>query len=359
MKKIILTTIFIISFSAYSQISSCFDATPVCDDNVTISNSIGNSSGLGTIGCLGSTPNPKWFIFKIGDAGALDFQLSQGDNAPNYNNQDIDYALWGPFEHLPDCSSELYGYPSSNTSIGNNLVSCSYSALSTEDFSLTSAPSGKFYVVLSTNFSNFSGEILLQQTNAGTLGAGSLVCDYVIIDDQPIDEEFVVFGNANFSVSSMNALSYKWEISTNNVDWTVLNDGGTMPEISGSSTNTLNLVNIPNSYSGNYFRVLLTNASDEVYSKSSQLNQTLSNLSFDDNFASVSYTNEGNLTIRLKEEGFSNFDLDFIDLNGRKVKSKNINSNYYDFNLNEFENGVYILRLTTEDKIFVKKIIKN
>ena len=210
MKKIILSLFFVITYLPfYSQITDCFNATPICDDNLTITNTIGNSSGYGLINCLGSTPNPKWFIFKVDNSGDFNFILSQGNNAPNYNNLDIDYVLWGPFEHLPDCTTDLYGFPSGNTSINNNLISCSYSATAVEFFNLTAANSGKFYVVLSTNFSNITGNIWLQQTNTGTTGAGTLVCDYVIINLQPQNEGFAANDNANFTVSSLNGDTYK------------------------------------------------------------------------------------------------------------------------------------------------------
>ncbi|AWM12499.1 hypothetical protein DI487_00470 [Flavobacterium sediminis] len=225
MKKITLSFLMVFSFAySFSQIVSCFNATPICGNNVVISNST-NIASPGAVSCLSTTPNPTWFIFKTGTAGDYEFQLSQGDNAPTYNNQDLDYALWEPFTDLPDCSVELYDYPTGNTAINNNLISCSYSASPTENFSLSNAQAGKFYVVLSTNYSNMAGSILLQQTNLGTTGAGTLICDYVIVNLQPENSTFTTNGNVSFSVASTNALTYKWEMSTDLTDWTILNDG--------------------------------------------------------------------------------------------------------------------------------------
>lgn len=357
MKRSILIFSVIFSLPLFSQISSCFNATPICDDNVTIQNSV-NEASLGNISCLGTSPNPKWFIFKIGDSGNFDFQLNQGNNMPDYNNQDIDYVIWGPFEHLPDCSSELYNYPSGNTSIADNLVSCSYSAQAVENFSLASAPSGKFYVVLSTNFSNNSGDIWLKHINAGQVGAGTLVCDYVIIDLQPENESFTTNNNATFTVSSLNGVSYKWEMSTNGVDWTILNDGGSTPQVIGTDTNALNLSNIPTSYSNYYFRVLVSNSNDSVYSKNAQLVQMLGTSSFDNSFVNVIYDSSNNITIR-KNTSVGNIDYNLIDINGRSLKKASFNSDVFTIYLDDFNRGVYFLQLKSGDKSTIKKIFIN
>ncbi len=359
MKKHLLSLIlFFISTSLFAQISSCFNATPVCSDNVVFSNTI-NQPSLGYIACLGSTPNPNWYIFKVGTAGQFDFELSQGDNAPLYNNQDIDFILWGPFNDLPNCDSELYSYPNGNTSITNNVVSCSFSAAPIETFNF-SGVSEKYYVVLSTNFGNQSGNIWLKQLNSGQAGAGSLICDYVIINSQPTNDDFAINSNATFSVTTLNATTYKWEMSTNSIDWFPINDGGTMPAVSGSETSSLNLSNIPGSYSGNYFRVLATNANDNVYSKVSQLNQTLSNSSFDSNKFGIIYNENGSMTIILNDNSISygNIEVSIMDIGGKIIKKDKFDSNSYNLTLNEFNSGVYFIELKNNQFREILKIKK-
>lgn len=359
MKKKILTLVFsITTIINYGQITSCFNATAVCSDNVVFSNTI-NQPSLGYIGCLAETPNPSWYIFKVGTSGQFNFELSQGDNVPLYNNQDIDFVLWGPFEHLPDCSTELYDYPDGNTSIVDNVAGCSFSASPIESFGF-SGVGGKYYVVLSTNYGNQVGNIWLKQLNSGQVGAGSLICDYVIINSQPINDDFTINGNANFSITTLNASTYKWEMSTNSVDWYPINDGGTLPTVSGSETNNLSLSNIPGSYSGNYFRVLATNVNDNVYSKVSQLNQTLSSSSFDSNKFGVIYNEDGSLSIILNDNSISNgnVDISIMDIGGKIIKKDKFDSSSYNLTLNEFNSGVYFIELKNNQFREILKIIK-
>lgn len=357
-KKLLILIFSLTTISNYSQITTCFNATAVCADDVVFPNTI-NQITSGNVACLGTTPNPNWYIFKVGTAGQFNFELSQGDNSPLYNNQDIDFILWGPFDDLPNCNSELYGYPSGNTSIVNNITSCSYSASTVENFNF-SGVSGKYYVVLSTNYSNQTGSIWLKQLNSGQVGAGTLICDYVIVNTQPTNRNFGVNGNTSFSVTSPNTSTYKWEMSTNSVDWFPINDGGTIPAVSGSETSSLNLSNIPGSYSGNYFRVQLTNLNDVIYSKVSQLTQTLSNSSFDSNNFGIIYNENGSMTIELNENSTSNgrVELNVIDIGGKTIKSEKFDSNSFTLTLDEFNSGVYFIELKNNLFRETLKIIK-
>ena len=49
--------------------------------------------------CLASSPNPTWYYMEVANAGGIDMDLSAGS--------DIDFALWGPFSSLSQCSSKL------------------------------------------------------------------------------------------------------------------------------------------------------------------------------------------------------------------------------------------------------------
>lgn len=357
MKKLYTFTFLFLSGLISSQITSCFNATPVCANGSLISNTTGISSG-GNLGCLGATPNPKWYIFKSGLSGAIDLQLSQGNNSPSYNNQDVDFIMWGPFDHLPDCTSELSFINSSLPA--NNVLDCSFSGSAIESVNVSNAPSGKFYVIMSTNFSNQSGSILIQQTNQGQIGAGSLICDYVIIDDQPSDRTFNVNGATSFSVTTLNASSYRWEMSIDGSNWTSLNDGGTMPEISGAFTNTLNLTNVPSTYNGYYFRVSASNAGDSIYSKISRLNSTLSQSNFDNELFSIYYDIYSDaIVIQNNDETHTEFSYKLYDLNGRVVASGEIDSQVKNLSTSNYQSGVYLLEVFNQDKRLIKKIIKN
>ncbi|MFT7250759.1 MAG: hypothetical protein ACI9FW_000473, partial [Flavobacterium sp.] len=179
MKKIyLLFAIFCLNFS-FAQSPTCDSASAFCagGSTLTFANTTGVLPGLGGIGCLGTAPNPAWFYMTISQSGNLDFLLTQGSNAPNYNNQDVDFVLWGPFT-APNCT-DLYDYPVGNTSIPNNIIDCSYSGSATENMDIPGAIAGQVYMVLITNYSNQSGQITLTQTNLGQTGAGATDCNVV------------------------------------------------------------------------------------------------------------------------------------------------------------------------------------
>ncbi|MEN9327177.1 MAG: putative adhesin, partial [Bacteroidota bacterium] len=77
--------------------SSCANANLLCNSlGVPFTNTISVAS-TGASGCLGSTPNPNWFYLPISTSGNINLVITQGNNAPSYNNQDVDYIIYGPF----------------------------------------------------------------------------------------------------------------------------------------------------------------------------------------------------------------------------------------------------------------------
>ena len=178
MKKILLLITFFCLNFIYAQGPTCDEATAFCAGGTTLT--FGNSTNVPNIGgidCLGSAPNPAWFYMTISQSGNLNFLLTQGNNAPNYDNLDVDFVVWGPFSG-PSCTN-LYDYPVGNTSIPDNVIDCSYSASPTENVDIPGAIAGQVYMVLITNYSNQPGQITLTQTNLGAAGAGATDCNVV------------------------------------------------------------------------------------------------------------------------------------------------------------------------------------
>ena len=62
----------------------------------------------------------------------------------------------------------------------------------------------------------------------------------------------------------------------------------------------------------------------------------------------------GNITINLSNA--SNALIDIIDINGRVLKTKQVNNTTNTFNLSDFENGIYFVKVNTNNKIITKKI---
>jgi large repetitive protein len=184
MKKIftvILFSFFLFNYNQnlFAQGANCASATGFCagGSSLTFQNSTNTTAQNGiNYECLITRPNPAWFFLQVGSSGTLNFEVSQESN--NGSPIDVDYLLWGPFpgpidpdQPMPYCGA---GFLNPNTSI-----SCSYSVLSVENFTITNAQQGEIYIVLLTNFDNVPGSITLTQTNAGDPGAGETDCNIV------------------------------------------------------------------------------------------------------------------------------------------------------------------------------------
>ena len=176
MKKFLLLFFTFLSInSIYSQ-ATCATADPICVGSVIAPPSGLNNPDFGAIGCNTLTTNASWYVFKVGTSGNIDFSLHQGNNAPLYNNNDVNFVCWGPFTDNSNCT-ELYDFPDGNLNGGvNNIVACSSSVLFTENFTITGAVAQNYYVLLVTNLTNQPGTFVLEQLNTATAGAGSTDC---------------------------------------------------------------------------------------------------------------------------------------------------------------------------------------
>ncbi|MFB9095198.1 hypothetical protein ACFFVF_01605, partial [Flavobacterium jumunjinense] len=216
MKRILYLFLLIITFNnIYSQSPTCDTASAICSGSVApFPNSTGVAS-LGTIGCLNTTPNPAWFYFQVGTSGNFNFSLHQGNNAPAYNNQDVDFIVWGPFTG-PNCT-DLFEYSPGATV--NNIAACSYSVSAVENFSLNGVNAGEFYVLLVTNFSNNPGFIQLDLLNSST---ATTDCDIVCGVDLGPDQLFcsstitstTLTATFNQAPTTPGTPTYEWYLGT-------------------------------------------------------------------------------------------------------------------------------------------------
>ncbi len=240
---LLLTT----SFSVFSQGTSPDTAEAACGSStgsgLTYESPTSVGSGgsglpnLGDIDCCSTTPNAGWFYFQIAETGPLNFLLTQGDNAPNYNNNDVDFVLWGPFTNLT--GNVLYDYPDGNTGVPNNVVDCSYSPSPVENFSINATNVGDYYILLITNFSDDPGFITLSQTNLTNPSAGATNCDIVT------GYNFCYGEDMTLDATTANAATYEWYQDT------VL-----MP----NTTATLTINDVNNAYNGVSFNAQVHNA---------------------------------------------------------------------------------------------------
>ncbi|ESU24605.1 hypothetical protein FEDK69T_05260 [Flavobacterium enshiense DK69] len=158
--------------------STCSNASTAC-----ASNNYGSTTGvtdLGAIGCLSTSPNPRYFVIQVGTSGPINFLLTQSSPGSPTPDLDVDYAAWGPFtSSTAGCAAGIPFIAPVNTNPSANNPQdhgCSYSAESTEQFNIPNAQAGEFYVILITNYADETGIINFNQINAGTPGAGSTFC---------------------------------------------------------------------------------------------------------------------------------------------------------------------------------------
>lgn len=160
------TPLFTGSFKVCIRTVPCSTATPFCTGQVlTYPNATGILPGLGSMGCLGSSPNPAFFFLQVNQAGQLNYLMTQSTTPGGTPNLDVDYALWGPFT-----SNEAACAVVPN----DNPLRCSFSANNTENFSIPNAQLCQIYVVMITNYSDDPGFITFRQTN--TTGGGTTAC---------------------------------------------------------------------------------------------------------------------------------------------------------------------------------------
>ncbi|MXN92349.1 T9SS type B sorting domain-containing protein [Flavobacterium sp. Sd200] len=179
MKKYLLLLLLAFNVSVFAQSPTCGAQTQFCGDvtlppfpNSTNAGSASLNEAAG-YGCLFTYPNPAWFYTQVDESGSITFTISQEDAAGN--GIDVDFIAWGPFTGPPPICGP------SNLNAGTQ-VGCSYSPIAVETFTIPSAVSGQYYVLLLTNFSNRPGLITFEQTG-GTGTLNCFGCEFEEIDD--------------------------------------------------------------------------------------------------------------------------------------------------------------------------------
>jgi len=147
------------AFSAIGQGNMCAEAEEFCPssngDDVTFPAGVnsGNAEPGNDYGCLFTFPNPAWYYIQIGQPGSITIQLT------NSNNEDIDFALWGPFPDLNIANDNCGSLP--------NPTDCSYSGSANETVMIPDSDPGEIYILLITNFSNDPTDIFGEATGNG------------------------------------------------------------------------------------------------------------------------------------------------------------------------------------------------
>ncbi|WP_405569185.1 T9SS type A sorting domain-containing protein [Winogradskyella sp. Asnod2-B02-A] len=194
----------------------CENATPFCSDgNGFVTSNVTDVPSVGTVACLGSTPNPLWNILEIDDSGDIQIEINQIGNSGV--GLDVDFALFGPFETLAGACSEIIfvDCPTcpNNTNDPNfypygNIVDCSFSTSSVENFTIINAQADEIYLLLTTNYSGIEGTVSLNQTNFGEENSGSLKADFEI--DLGPDQNLCDVDSYVLDASTQYGDTYEW-----------------------------------------------------------------------------------------------------------------------------------------------------
>ncbi|MCT4699562.1 T9SS type B sorting domain-containing protein [Tenacibaculum haliotis] len=284
MKKIIILLLILFPSIILSQDggTTCDTSEPMCSDNsgVKIFNNTTNTPDNGSTACLYSTPNPSWFYIKVESTGNLEFEIIQStdfdtNGNPTGTSIDVDFAAWGPFntsnsnctslaKECIDSSGNSILCPDNITSPNfytnnldnTNIIDCSYSGSSRENFTINNAQAGEFYVLLITNFDNLSGKIKLEQTNFTNTGSGTTDCSIVsgeLGPDQETCDDTTVVLDGTPTVGTVT--NYEWQVDTGTGFTTILGEN--------NATLTIN-----NNLSGTYKSIITDNlgnkGSDDV-----------------------------------------------------------------------------------------------
>ncbi|WP_117882217.1 T9SS type B sorting domain-containing protein [Aureibaculum luteum] len=79
------------------------------------------------------------------------------------------------------------------------------------------------------------------------------------IATQPLDDVIVVNANTSFSVDIQSTITYQWQMSTDaGVNWSNISNGGTVPTVTGATSDELTLTMVPLEYNGYMYRVVLS-----------------------------------------------------------------------------------------------------
>lgn len=227
---------------------NCLTAEPFCTDEVSTFDAATDAVAIddADYNCLETQPNPKWFYLEIDDPGDLEITMS------NTENNDIDFALWGPVTDLES---------GCDTGIQEEPVDCSYLTLTTEVGTASGTSTGDLYILVVTNFENSETVISVEQTD----GSASTNCAIVL----PVELlTFDVSNQHNTNIITWSTATeknndyFEVEYSNNGIDWRLIDT------VSGSGTSSkkknYSLMHRDFSNSINYYRLRQVDYNGEV-----------------------------------------------------------------------------------------------
>ncbi len=221
--------------------SVCSQANSLCSSlGIPFPNTT-NLPSTGALGCLGSTPNPTWFVMPISQSGTINLMIQQSNDINfSLNNLDVDYVVLGPYTHpTTPCNGQI---------TPNYVVSCSFSGNNVEYPVISNAQAGQYYLIMVTNYSNQPGYIKITEISSSTTGgincSGLRLNAFLDLNNSGTKD----VGEQNFPLGQ-----FQYEVNNNGITHNITSPTGVYNIYDTNSTNSYDLsYSIDTAYAGLY-----------------------------------------------------------------------------------------------------------
>ena len=178
---------------------------------------------------------------------------------------------------------------------------------------------------------------------------GSMLIEDCDINYQNVDSVYI--SSIEFPV--MDSAIVNWVVFYNGTQSTVITESYYLQ--SGNGTYTLELsLYCPNRATDNFLK-----ATDQIYYATNLVGATGVNSVLELNDINISvYPNPVNNVVNIKVDNTDSFNIELFDMSGKLLLTQNGNTNLTTLNVSDFSKGQYIVRVSQNNNIVIRKIVK-